>query len=368
MRNLSLSSSNSMKPLILAGNGPSIKDLDYSLFPPDFDVFRCNQFYFEDKYYLGKEVKGVFFNSWIFDLQMKTAVQLVARDEYKLDTIYCTTDAEYSPFPNRELSNNTREGCDIVQYLHARSFLDKHFTNITHTYEFLATLKPFLDLHTKARNFQGQQFTGGIMMLISAIALGYQEIYLAGIDFYTTGLGHFYQDNSQFFTLAHASMHTQELDMQAIEIAKQYTQLYALVPNTPLAQILPLSPHKNALSQERMQTLHLGYEKPPGYIQDILIAPPKTPIPIGRKILLKRVLSSAGLSPSNIIVSFFLDLYRFLRALARFLTDKKGLKLLWKYRKGVPSDAPDIGGGGVKLSGDFSRVRISFTPGGLYAA
>ncbi|WP_233703130.1 alpha-2,3-sialyltransferase [Helicobacter felis] len=359
MRNLSFSSSNSMKPLILAGNGPSIKDLDYSLFPPDFDVFRCNQFYFEDKYYLGKEVKGVFFNSWIFDLQMKTAGQLVARDEYKLDTIYCATDAEYSPFDpnpfdpsynkNRELPNNIGERYGALQSLHARSFLDKHFTNITHTYELLATLKPFLDLHTKARNFQGQQFTGGIMMLISAIALGYQEIYLAGIDFYTTGLGHFYQDNSRFFILEHAPMHTQELDMQAIEIAKQYAQLYALVPNTPLVQILPLSPHKNALSQERMQTLHLGYEKPPGYIQDILIAPPKTPIPIGRKILLKRVLSSAGLSPSNIIVSFFLDLYRFLRALARFLTDKKGLKLLWKYRKGVPSDAPDIGGGGGEI-------------------
>ncbi|WP_233707553.1 alpha-2,3-sialyltransferase, partial [Helicobacter bizzozeronii] len=338
-----------MKPLIIAGNGPSIKNLDYSLFPPNFDVFRCNQFYFEDKYYLGKEVKGVFFNSWIFDAQMRTASHLVACDEYKLNTIYCTTDAEYSPFnafyrKDGGSLNNLSDRYSSLRPLHARTFLDKHFTNITHTYELLATLEPFLDLYTKARNFYGQQFTGGIMMLISAIALGYKEIYLAGIDFYATGLGHFYQDSSRFFILEHAPMHTQELDMQAIELAKQYAQLYALVPNSALSAILPLSPHKNALSEERIQALHLGHEKPPGYTQDILKVPPKTPMPIGRKMLLKRVLSSAGLDPSNMVVSFLLDLYRFLRGVVRFFTNTKGLKLLWKYSKGVPPDAPDIGG------------------------
>nr|CCF72442.1 glycosyltransferase GT42 [Helicobacter bizzozeronii] len=340
-----------MKPLIIAGNGPSIKNLDYSLFPPDFDVFRCNQFYFEDKYYLGKEVKGVFFNPWIFDAQMRTASQLVVRGEYKLDRIYCTTRAEYATFnffyhKDRELPSSPDERSKSLRLLHARSFLDKHFINIAHTYELLATLPSFLELHTKAGNFRGQEFTSGVMMLVSAIALGYKEIYLAGIDFYATGLGHFYQDTSRFFILEHAPMHTQELDMQAIELAKQYAQLYALVPNSALSAILPLSPHKNALSEERIQALHLGHAKPLGYTQDILKVPPKTPMPIGRKMLLKRVLSSAGLDPSNMVVSFLLDLYRFLRGVVRFFTNTKGLKLLWKYRKGVPPDAPDIGGGG----------------------
>ncbi|WP_231630295.1 hypothetical protein [Helicobacter heilmannii] len=35
-------------------------------------------------------------------------------------------------------------------------------------------------------------------MLICIITLGYQEIYLAGIDFYSTGLGNFYKDQSRF--------------------------------------------------------------------------------------------------------------------------------------------------------------------------
>ncbi|EJB0361689.1 alpha-2,3 sialyltransferase, partial [Campylobacter jejuni] len=55
-----------MKKVIIAGNGPSLKKIDYSRLPNDFDVFRCNQFYFEDKYYLGKKCKAVFYNPSLF--------------------------------------------------------------------------------------------------------------------------------------------------------------------------------------------------------------------------------------------------------------------------------------------------------------
>ena len=47
-----------MKPIIIAGNGPSLKEIDYKRLPKEYDVFRCNQFFFEDKYYLGKDVTG----------------------------------------------------------------------------------------------------------------------------------------------------------------------------------------------------------------------------------------------------------------------------------------------------------------------
>ncbi|EAJ8474776.1 alpha-2,3 sialyltransferase, partial [Campylobacter upsaliensis] len=54
-----------MKKAIIAGNAPSLKNIDYTLLPQDYDVFRCNQFYLEDKYYLGKKLKAVFFNSCV---------------------------------------------------------------------------------------------------------------------------------------------------------------------------------------------------------------------------------------------------------------------------------------------------------------
>lgn len=49
-----------IKKAIIAGNAPSLKNIDYTLLPQDYDVFRCNQFYLEDKYYLGKKLKAVF--------------------------------------------------------------------------------------------------------------------------------------------------------------------------------------------------------------------------------------------------------------------------------------------------------------------
>ena len=39
--------------VVVAGNGPSLKEIDYSRLPEKFDIFRTTQFYFEDKYYLG---------------------------------------------------------------------------------------------------------------------------------------------------------------------------------------------------------------------------------------------------------------------------------------------------------------------------
>lgn len=41
-----------IKKAIIAGNAPSLKNIDYTLLPQDYDVFRCNQFYLEDKYSL----------------------------------------------------------------------------------------------------------------------------------------------------------------------------------------------------------------------------------------------------------------------------------------------------------------------------
>lgn len=51
---------------LVCGNGPSLKNIDYKRLPKQFDVFRCNQFYFEDRYFVGKDVKYVFFNPFVF--------------------------------------------------------------------------------------------------------------------------------------------------------------------------------------------------------------------------------------------------------------------------------------------------------------
>lgn len=52
--------------VIVVGNGPSLKEIDYSKLPKDFDVFRTNTFFMEDKYYLGKKAKMVVIWEGIF--------------------------------------------------------------------------------------------------------------------------------------------------------------------------------------------------------------------------------------------------------------------------------------------------------------
>ncbi|EAJ6613117.1 alpha-2,3 sialyltransferase, partial [Campylobacter jejuni] len=79
-----------MKKVIIAGNGPSLKEIDYSRLPNDFDVFRCNQFYFEDKYYLGKKCKAVFYNPSLFFEQYYTLKHLIQNQEYETELIVCS--------------------------------------------------------------------------------------------------------------------------------------------------------------------------------------------------------------------------------------------------------------------------------------
>lgn len=49
-----------MKKVIIAGNGPSLKEIDYSRLPNDFDVFRCNQFILKINTILVKNAKQYF--------------------------------------------------------------------------------------------------------------------------------------------------------------------------------------------------------------------------------------------------------------------------------------------------------------------
>lgn len=153
-----------MKPLVVAGNGPSLKNIDYELLPADFDLFRANQFYAEDRYYLGKKVTGAFFNLEFLRPQTYTFYQLKERGEYEIEHIYCS----YA-FP---LENHINPQA-LSLYPEIRLF---------HNY-----IKQFPELHTLNccnERYAWRHFTTGICMIITGMALGYKEIYLTGIDFY----------------------------------------------------------------------------------------------------------------------------------------------------------------------------------------
>ena len=155
---------------MIAGNGPSLKNIDYTRLPKDFDVFRCNQFYFEDKYFLGKKIKGAFFNPSVLKEQYFTAQHLRDTNQYEIEDIYCSILGSFSEIDARVMKE-----------------LDYFFPSVKKISSYLETL-PMLHQALKYQLFYyGKWPTSGIMMILVAIAQGYKEIYLTGIDFYEGG-------------------------------------------------------------------------------------------------------------------------------------------------------------------------------------
>ncbi|MFC3847145.1 alpha-2,3-sialyltransferase [Helicobacter baculiformis] len=329
---MGIDSSPKKKPLIIAGNGPSIKELDYSLFPPEFEVFRCNQFYLEDKYYLGRHIQGVFYNPSVFNLQMNITKKLIHQQAYQIHRFYCNTYRKYQKF---EVHYNNFDLIDSQQYL------DRHYVGIRSTYHLLENSEFFFQPHALNVNFYDKWYTTGVLMPIIAIILGYTEIYLVGIDFYKSE-SYFYPSK----ILPTWEAHSEEIDMQGIQLAKQCADLYTLVPNSPLATILPLSPHKNALSQEEITRLELGatksFEHENMVDMDIMEKLSQLEIAQGSQVkqieyrrLLIQLLASYGITTDNGILQFFLDTYKLSKGLFNLLKNTRDRAALWKCLKSL---------------------------------
>lgn len=251
-----------MKPIVIAGSGPSFLKIDYSRLPRDFDVFRCNQFYLEDQYFLGKKIKGVFFNPQVFKEQYFTLHHLQERGEYEVEDVYCNW-----AFKDEENDWNGQ----FIELINC-------FPCIKNTYHYLEKLPHFLKEDRFYRVFYGRWATSGIVMLITAIAQGYKEIYLTGIDFYTGGGTDyaFEVKNKKIANLLpfnlknyQSPVHNQEIDRAFIHLALKIKdiKLYAISPDTPLCELLPLAPIQREKDQFKI------LPKPQGYICDLIDLP-----------------------------------------------------------------------------------------------
>ena len=223
------------KPIVIAGNGPSLTNIDYTRLPSDFDVYRCNQFYFEDKYFLGKYITGVFFNPHIFFEQYYTLKQLIIREEYSCENIYCsrmywTYEVIDTESPFQFLFPDVIEIYKLIEtYPHILSFLK------------------YNDLYLKER------VTSGILMVLIAAINGYQELYLTGIDFYEPEAYAFNNNKTnlqqlvpEFNIRAKGKCHTKNIDIKTLEFLQKEFDLhiYALSPNSLLATLFPPPPHQ----------------------------------------------------------------------------------------------------------------------------
>lgn len=264
------------KVAIVAGNAPSIKEIDYSLMPTNYDVFRCNQFYMEDQYYLGKTIKAVCFASQTTFEHIYTMLHLKNKQEYDIHSIFLR-DLFY-PEKNTEQK--------AMGNLHTY-FNNHHFLHKIYDGKYSHNINAFLEYTRIQELYCFKHITSGVMLCAIATAMGYKEIYLAGIDFYE---GKVYAFDSfgpnlisimpDFATIPQSyqadsmSWHSKEADLEALEFLRTHygVKFYSLCPNSPASAYFPLP-----CSNQSFKTVHpifLPQEKPSDYTCDLLIPPP----------------------------------------------------------------------------------------------
>ncbi|EAH8543275.1 alpha-2,3-sialyltransferase [Campylobacter coli] len=223
-----------MQNVIIAGNGPSLQSINYQRLPKEYDIFRCNQFYFEDKYYLGKNIKAVFFNPHIFLQQYHTVKQLVFNNEYKMENIFCST--FNLPFIERD------------------NFINKFynfFPDAKLGHKIIENLKEFYAYIKYNEIYLNKRITSGIYMCAIAVALGYKNIYLCGIDFYEGEIIYPFEAMSQNIKktfpwmkdFTPSNCHSKEYDIEILKLLESIYKVnfYALCDNSVLINYFPLS-------------------------------------------------------------------------------------------------------------------------------
>ncbi|WP_104696795.1 MULTISPECIES: alpha-2,3-sialyltransferase [unclassified Helicobacter] len=300
-----------MKPIIVAGNGPSLAKIDYARLPRDFDVFRCNQFYFEDKYFLGKKIKGAFFNPGLFFEQYFTLKNLVLSGEYEIEKFYCSL--MLWPTEGRILS-------DDFQFF---------YPDVTLVYKLF---KEFQELHTFLKFndlYYHKRITSGVLMVLVAAIIGYRDIFITGIDFYESQNYVFINNQPNICSLVPSfssgdvktQNHTKDIDLQTLDFARKYfnLKLYSISPESPLDHLL----EKKYFNIE-FELL----EKEEGYTKDIMIPEKKKPVHIfANKVealsyKLEKIDNRLANVEERIYINFYIILYRDFKNFLKLLLKK----------------------------------------------
>lgn len=238
------------KYAIVAGNGPSLAEIDYTrLHIPTnlpancdfsdileyYDIFRCNQFYFEDKYYLGKNIKLAFAISPNLFEQSYTYKTLNYTNQYNILNI--------------GVSDFNLTCMDSVYHKHLDIFDDIITGSI-----YLSKLKAFYSFMRYNEIYKNKRITSGIYMCAFATALGYKEIYIAGIDLYKAKEAYAFDTLKPNllkvlpnFGLKPGDFHTQETDIMSLKFLEDNydVKFYTLCPNSPIAEYIPLADKAN---------------------------------------------------------------------------------------------------------------------------
>lgn len=255
---------------VVAGNAPSLTAIDYARLPLSYEVFRANQFYLEDAYYLGRNIRAATFASQTLFEHIYTMQVFNNTKEYNIDSIIIND----SPLVLKEEFHVKRDF--LLKTLYKHSFIDTLYNG-----RISENIGEFLEYDILQKLYCNKNPTSGIYLCAIAVALGYREIYLTGIDFYEgknyafdhskTNISKFMPEVLENFTLSQEpqqeSYHSKVADLEALEfLAKTYNvAFYSLSPASPLSRYIPLAPITNNTTKPE--------KKPSNYTNDIILPP-----------------------------------------------------------------------------------------------
>ncbi len=240
------------KPIVIAGNGPSLSTTDTSRIPDDALVVRINNFFFEERYFLGRNV-DLLYVAGIRDIiptYVRTMLSVQMREEYHIHRYCGRTD---------NLLN-----------------INKHYFPIFDVRKFLAQNKKIATFLHYHHLYPGTLPTSGMMAIFTAIGMGFENIYITGMDFYTTSKTYSHQIGANHAHLVGIepgsqgysnSYHTYDVDMAAFMLANSIdgVTIKSLTPDCYVNKLIELAP---VVSESKEQE-----EKPSGYIKDFIYVP-----------------------------------------------------------------------------------------------
>jgi hypothetical protein len=152
------------RPLLIVGNGPSLKKINYNLMPDNAVIFRTNMFFLEDKFYVGKNIDAYFWSVYREELQ-DSLENIVMNKVYNIKSFF---------YPMNLNNFNGKKERISINKKHTKLF------NPSYDHWAIIATKPEIARLLMSRPLP----TTGLQMLAVAMILGYKEIYLVGVDFY----------------------------------------------------------------------------------------------------------------------------------------------------------------------------------------
>ncbi|MDK2818192.1 MAG: hypothetical protein KFW21_01945 [Spirochaetota bacterium] len=201
--------------------------MDYRRLPEHWDVFRCNRFMLEDKYYLGKKVDYLMIGGGKRYDTFLLAKAYETYGFYQLNKVYCTG----------LIGNN------IISKLYTKYYIEVDDSSKEELSEFITKYRKE---HFGDRDIWYNSGTGA---LINAVYCGYNEIYLTGIEFQSTDKWIYAYEDPQnpMNQIEFDFYHDLNFDKAIIKFINSLSgiNLYSIIENSVLSTMIPLAPLQN---------------------------------------------------------------------------------------------------------------------------